>query len=236
MTAPAARGPALASWTRLAQRGLAAWLLLAAAAANAQIYAGSEASTGAVVLSNFRSQETALLVDGTSLPEPAAPPRPLPAASAPRASPAKTALPSAEIRTLVDRAASRHRLSPALLDAVILAESHYDARAVSPKGAIGLMQLLPTTGQRFGAQDLFSVEQNVEAGAGYLRWLMAMFDNHLDLVLAAYNAGERAVVEAGCRIPAYPETQAYVKRILDDLKRRGEGPRRGEGAYAGGCA
>ena len=138
-------------------------------------------------------------------------------------------------RTL-DRAANRHKLSPALLNAVIRAESAYDPLAVSPKGAIGLMQLLPATGQRFGARDLFSPEQNVDAGASYLRWLMALFDDHLDLVLAAYNAGEKAVIDAGCRVPAYPETQAYVKRILDDLERRGEGPRSGHGAYAGGCA
>jgi lysozyme len=125
------------------------------------------------------------------------------------------------MRTLIDEVASRNKLSPALLHAVITAESRYDARAVSSKGAIGLMQLLPATGRRFGARDLFSAEQNVAAGAGYLVWLMALFGGDLELVLAAYNAGERAVINAGCRVPPYPETRAYVKRILESL----QGPR-----------
>ena len=243
MRTPSVRVESRTAWPGAARLAFAAWLLVATAAAQAQIYAGSEAATGAVVLSNFRSEQTSTLVDGTTQPTEPPAPRAAPAPSAPRP-PAATAATaavaaartSAEVRTVVDRVASRHKLSPALLNAVIRAESAYDPRAVSPKGAIGLMQLLPSTGQRFGARDLFSVEQNVEAGAGYLRWLMTMFDDHLDLVLAAYNAGEQAVVNAGCRIPAYPETQAYVKRILDDLKQRGEAARRGGGAYAGGCA
>lgn len=225
---------------RVASGAIAVGLMLAAATAQAQIYAGSESVTGAVVLSNFRGAEATALVDGTTPPEPAAKPAPPPASSVPRVerpgaqAPAKG--PSAELRGVVDRVASRHKLPATLLNAVIRAESAYDPRAVSPKGAIGLMQLLPATGLRFGARDLFSVEQNVDAGAGYLRWLMGLFDDRLDLVLAAYNAGEKAVVDAGCRVPAFPETQAYVKRILDDLERRGEAPRRSEGAYAGGCA
>ena len=179
---------------------LALWLL-APGAARCQIYSGSEASTGAVVLSNFRSEETATIVDGTTPPvEPAAPQAAPPAASAPDR--IETSVrPSAEVRTLVDTAAARNKLSPALIHAVILAESHYDPRAVSAKGAIGLMQLMPATGKRFGARDLFSAEQNIAAGASYLRWLMALFDGHLDLVLAAYNAGEQAVINAGCRVP-----------------------------------
>ena len=235
MSTPSAPDVPRAAWPGAARLAFAAWLLVATVAAQAQIYAGSESATGAVVLSNFRSQETSTLVDGTTEPKEVAAPRAAPAPIAPRPPAATVAQPSAEVRTVVDRVASRHKLSPALLNAVIRAESAYDARAVSPKGAIGLMQLLPSTGQRFGARDLFSVEQNVEAGAGYLRWLMTMFDDHLDLALAAYNAGENAVVNAGCRIPAYPETQAYVKRILDDLKQHGESARRGLGVYGGGC-
>jgi soluble lytic murein transglycosylase-like protein len=221
-----------------ARRAVAAVLLLAAATAHGQIYMGSEPATGAVVLSNFRSDATSALVDGTTQPQPQAevPPAMPSTAQAPRAATAGAPRPPAELHSVVERVASRHKLSPGLLNAVIRAESGYDPRAVSPKGAVGLMQLMPATGRRFGAQDLFSVEQNVEAGAGYLGWLMSMFDGQLDLVLAAYNAGEQAVIDAGCRIPAYPETQAYVKRILDDLKRRGEPSRRGQGAYVGGCA
>ena len=216
--------------------GVLALCLFAPGAARCQIYSGSEASTGAVVLSNFRSEETATIVDGTTPPvEPAAPQAPAIASA-----PARTVTivhPSAEVRTLIDTAAARNKLSPALIHAVILAESHYDPRAVSAKGAIGLMQLMPATGKRFGARDLFSAEQNIAAGSSYLRWLMAMFDGHLDLVLAAYNAGEQAVINAGCRVPVYPETQAYVKRILERLNRQAVSYRRSPtGADSFGCA
>ncbi|MGN6530116.1 MAG: lytic transglycosylase domain-containing protein [Burkholderiaceae bacterium] len=185
-------------------------------AAEAQIYGGTEPETGAVVLSNFRSDQAASLIDGTTEPAPAAAPpagravAPTPAASTP-----------AQYDALVAAAARKNALSPELIHAVIRAESRYDARAVSPKGAVGLMQLLPATGRRFGAQDLFSAQENVAAGAGYLRWLMGRFGGRLELVLAAYNAGEQAVLDAGCRIPDYPETQAYVKRILASLAPRG---------------
>jgi soluble lytic murein transglycosylase-like protein len=214
---------------------MALWLL-APGVARCQIYAGTESATGAVVLSNFRSDEATRIVEGTTLPvEPGAIPPLAPAPGVP-AKAAASVVPSAQMRTLVDSVASRNKLSPALIHAVITAESRYDPRAVSHKGAIGLMQLLPATGKRFGAQDLFSAEQNVAAGAGYLRWLMAMFDGNLELVLAAYNAGEQAVINAGCRVPPYPETQAYVKRILASLQgphAAAARPARMEGA---GCA
>ncbi len=212
---------------------VALWLL-APAVARCQIYAGSESATGAVVLSNFRTASTADLVEGTTLPVEPAAPRAVPAPVAPAPVAARPL--SAELRTLVDTVASRNQLSPALIHAVIAAESRYDAKAVSAKGAIGLMQLLPATGRRFGARDLFSAEQNVTAGAGYLRWLMGLFDGDLELVLAAYNAGEQAVINAGCRVPAYPETQAYVKRILQNLERQHGAAPRARGAYAFGCA
>jgi soluble lytic murein transglycosylase-like protein len=191
--------------------------LLAPGSARCQIYTGSESASGAVVLSNFRTRETATVVDGTTPPVASAPA----SAARPGATAGKAIAghrPSAELRTLIDEVASRNKLSPALLHAVITAESRYDPRAVSSKGAIGLMQLLPATGKRFGARDLFSAEQNVAAGAGYLGWLMALFDGNLELVLAAYNAGEQAVIKAGCRVPPYPETRAYVKRILESLQ------------------
>jgi soluble lytic murein transglycosylase-like protein len=221
---------------RLLALGAVALWLLAPAIAHCQIYAGTESATGAVVLSNFRSDEAASVVEGTTPP---IAPVPIQAPAIVPRIPAKAAtsvVPTAQMRTLVDAAASRNKLSPALIHAVITAESRYDPRAVSTKGAIGLMQLLPATGRRFGAQDLFSAEQNVSAGAGYLRWLMSMFDGDLELVLAAYNAGEQAVINAGCRVPPYPETQAYVKRILASLQGphgNGARPVRLEGA---GCA
>jgi len=191
--------------------------MLLSSSVQAQIYAGSDDSSGAVVLSNFRTGDAATLVEGTTMPvEPVAGPT---SSAGVAAAPVASAVvhPSAQMRSLVDAAAARQKLSPALVHAVILAESRYDPRAVSAKGAIGLMQLMPTTGRRFGAHDLFSAEQNVAAGASYLQSLMAQFGGHLDLVLAAYNAGEQAVINAGCRVPAYPETQAYVKGILQRL-------------------
>jgi soluble lytic murein transglycosylase-like protein len=127
------------------------------------------------------------------------------------------AVPSPELRTLIDTVARRTQVAPALLHAVIYAESRYDPNAVSSRGAIGLMQLLPETGKRFGARNLFSASENVTAGANYLSWLMTLFDRDLELVLAAFNAGEQAVLRAGKRVPPYPETQAYVKGILARL-------------------
>ena len=115
----------------------------------------------------------------------------------------------------VEHAARVHAIDPALLNAIIAVESDTSHIAVSRKGAIGLMQVLPATGRRFGATNLFNPAQNVDAGARYLRVLAAMFNNDLTLVLAAYNAGENAVARFGNRIPPYPETQHYVARVIE---------------------
>lgn len=224
-------GPGLFRLLAPAALGLA---MLVPGDARCQIYVGTDSATGAVVLSNFRSDDAASVVEGTAPPaEAAASAAPPAAASAPGQALANI-VPSVQMRALVDSAARTNKLPPALIHAVITAESRYDPRAVSAKGAIGLMQLMPTTGKRFGARDLYSAEQNVAAGASYLRWLMALFDGHLDLVLAAYNAGEQAVIQAGCRVPAYPETQAYVKKILDRLGPQSASSWRA--AAGGGCA
>lgn len=116
--------------------------------------------------------------------------------------------------SLVAQAARTYQLDEALLHAVISTESGYEPRAVSRKGAIGLMQVLPATGRRFGVTNLQDPLQNVEAGARYLRQLLGQFNNDLQLVLAAYNAGENAVLRHGKRIPPYRETQQYVPRVL----------------------
>lgn len=110
--------------------------------------------------------------------------------------------------------ARAEKLDPDLLDAVIVVESGYNAQAVSPKGAQGLMQLMPGTAERFGVSDAFDPAENIRGGARYLRWLMGRFDGNLELVLAAYNAGEGAVAAYSNRIPPYPETQRYVRRVL----------------------
>lgn len=122
---------------------------------------------------------------------------------------------TADLYKHVEDAARVHAIDPALLHAIIAVESDNSRIAVSSKGAIGLMQVLPNTGRRFGATDLFNPAQNLDAGARYLRVLAAMFNNDLALVLAAYNAGENAVARFGNRIPPYPETKQYVARVIE---------------------
>jgi soluble lytic murein transglycosylase-like protein len=123
-----------------------------------------------------------------------------------------------ELRTLIGSAAKRYGHSEALLLAVAHAESGFNPAAVSPKGAIGVMQVMPATGSRMGVQDpkteLFNPGVNVSAGARYLRMLVDMFPKRLDLALAAYNAGENAVLRHNNTIPPYAETQAYVKKVM----------------------
>jgi soluble lytic murein transglycosylase-like protein len=113
-------------------------------------------------------------------------------------------------------AARRHGLEPALVHAVISAESAYRAQAVSHKGARGLMQVMPATGARYGfdAAALAEPASNIAAGSRYLADLLRMFSGDLPLALAAYNAGEHAVLRHGRRIPPFAETQAYVPKVL----------------------
>lgn len=111
-------------------------------------------------------------------------------------------------------AAKSHRLPPALVHAVITAESAYDPNAVSKAGAVGLMQLMPGTAERYGVRNRRDPVANVVGGTRYLRDLLNMFDNDLVLALAAYNAGENAVIRNGRKIPPYKETQTYVRRVL----------------------
>ena len=114
----------------------------------------------------------------------------------------------------VDAAAAEYKVDSALLHAVISVESGYNASALSPKGAQGLMQLMPGTARRYDVADPFDPQENIRGGAKYLRDLLSQFDNKLDLAVAAYNAGENAVLKYGKKIPPYPETQAYVPKVL----------------------
>jgi hypothetical protein len=123
---------------------------------------------------------------------------------------------------LVREAADRHHVDPALIRAVIQTESNWNSWAVSRRGAGGLMQLIPTTAQRFGANDLFNPQQNIDAGVRYLKTLLERYNGNLDLALAAYNAGEGAVDRAH-GIPAYRETRNYVHRVQDAYFRPGSG-------------
>ena len=113
-------------------------------------------------------------------------------------------------------------MDPALVRAVIETESNWNPGAFSRKGAIGLMQLIPTTAQRFGANDAFNPKQNVDAGVRYLKTLLERYNGNLDLALAAYNAGEGAVDRAH-GIPAYRETRNYVQKVQNAYYRPGSG-------------
>jgi len=123
---------------------------------------------------------------------------------------------------LVREAAARHNVDPALVRAVIETESNWNPTARSQRGAMGLMQLIPATAQRFGANDAFNPKQNVEAGVRYLRMLLERYNGNLDLALAAYNAGEGAVDRAH-GIPSFRETRNYVHRVQDAYFRPGSG-------------
>ena len=126
------------------------------------------------------------------------------------------------VEKLVREAAERHHVDPALIRAVIETESNWNAGAMSRKGAVGLMQLIPTTAQRFGATDAFNPKQNVEAGVRYLRTLLERYSGNLDLALAAYNAGEGAVDRAH-GVPSFRETRNYVQRVQNAYFRPGSG-------------
>ena len=115
---------------------------------------------------------------------------------------------------LVGIVAREHGLDAALLHAVITVESGYNAHARSPKGAAGLMQLMPDTAERYAVKNVWDPRENLRGGARYLRDLIAMFGSDLPLALAAYNAGEAAVVQAGNKVPPYAETRSYVPRVL----------------------
>jgi soluble lytic murein transglycosylase-like protein len=125
-------------------------------------------------------------------------------------------LAASAIRGLIDDLARRHGVDVHLAHAVVRAESNYNPFAVSPKGAMGLMQLMPATAARYGVNDPFDPVQNLDAGLRHLRGLLARYDR--SRALAAYNAGERAVDRYG-GVPPYRETQAYVRRILAEVNR-----------------
>lgn len=116
--------------------------------------------------------------------------------------------------TTIDFYARQNRLPSSLLHAVITAESAYDPDAVSKAGAVGLMQLMPETARRYGVRNRTNPAENVSGGTRYLRDLLQMFNNNLALALAAYNAGENAVVKHGHQVPPYNETRNYVKKVV----------------------
>jgi soluble lytic murein transglycosylase-like protein len=119
----------------------------------------------------------------------------------------------------VRAAAKSTNVDPALIRAVISVESGNNPAARSPAGAVGLMQLMPGTAKRYNVKNRLDPTQNIQGGASYLRDLLVMFNNNLQLVLAAYNAGEQAVLKYGNRIPPFRETTAYVPKVLAYYKK-----------------
>ena len=118
----------------------------------------------------------------------------------------------AAIDSIIDRVSSHYQVDPKLVHAMIRVESNYDPSAVSSKGAMGLMQLIPATAQRLGVRNPFDPGQNIQGGVIYLKYLLHLFGGNLPLSLAAYNAGEERVIRSG-GVPAIPETEHYVRAI-----------------------
>jgi len=138
----------------------------------------------------------------------------------------------AGIDSIIDRVSSHYQVDPKLVHAMIRVESNYDASAVSSKGAMGLMQLIPATAQRFGVRNAFDPNQNIQGGVSYLKYLLHLFGGNLPLSLAAYNAGEDRVIRSG-GIPAIPETEHYVRAItrLYSLKDAGSAATAAQAAH-----
>ncbi|HTQ09526.1 MAG TPA: lytic transglycosylase domain-containing protein [Fimbriimonadaceae bacterium] len=121
----------------------------------------------------------------------------------------------ADLKPLIDRAANENGIDPNLLDAVVSVESSYDPNCRSRAGALGLTQLMPANVKELGVSNPFDPAENLDGGARQLAQLIAKYPGHLDIALAAYNAGPGAVAKAGGSIPNYPETQSYVRKVLD---------------------
>ncbi len=126
---------------------------------------------------------------------------------------------TSQFADILAEAARKWNVRAELLRAIIAVESGFNPLAVSKRGARGLMQLMPETAKRFAVSNLFDPRANVLAGAQYLRALLDLFNDNVELAVAAYNAGERSVIKAGYRIPAIPETKAYVPAVMARYRR-----------------
>ncbi|CAE6728532.1 lytic transglycosylase domain-containing protein [Paraburkholderia haematera] len=179
-------------------------------AVRAEIF-GAVASNGAIILTNEPGKAgLAVIVAGDPLAE----------RNTKRAEAASSRGGDASLYAdVIDEASRTFRVQPELLRAVIDVESRYNPKAVSDKGAQGLMQLMPDTARRFAGRDMFNPRDNVLTGARYLRFLLDLFKDDVELTLAAYNAGENAVIRAGYRVPSLPETRLYVPRVLARYRR-----------------
>lgn len=184
------------------EAGLAALLacLALCGPAHADIYAYARPGA-ALVLTNIAAgaDQPEWVIRAPDAPEPQAAPAP--------------PLPRGRYQDEVDAVASEYAVDGDLIHAVIATESNYVSNVVSPRGAVGLMQLMPPTARKYGIANSFDALQNIRGGAQHLRHLLSAFDGNIDLVLAAYNAGEAAVRKHGRKVPPFPETIHYVKAV-----------------------
>src|SRR5271155_4436957 len=171
--------------------------------------------------SSFVDVPTAEIDHFEAVPEESSASRPAKAKNDPAQSqsPAENFQPSTDLNEVVREASGTYHLDPDLVTSVIRAESGFNVRAVSPKGAQGLMQLMPQTASELGVHNAFDPQANVEGGARYLRELLERYDFDLIKALAAYNAGPQRVEQYG-GVPPYYETKAYVARIVRDFNRK----------------
>lgn len=174
--------------------------------AEAQIYSSRDAK-GTLVLSNHQLDPSAKRLN---LPT-------APSVGAPKAAAATQRRRGAEYDGFIDEQAAAHGVRPELIRGVIQAESNFNPRALSPKGAMGLMQLMPSTAADLGVLNPFNALENIRGGITYLRQLLNRYDGNEVLALAAYNAGPGAVDRHGVQVPPYRETRQYVKRILGSM-------------------
>jgi soluble lytic murein transglycosylase-like protein len=174
--------------------------------ANAQVYTGISADGSIVLSSNEDDTASTLLIEAEKI-----------AAAVPTVVPDVPKFLSevpAGFLPFIQEASATYKIPSELIHAVILVESNYNPRAYSSKGAQGLMQLMPATAKRFGNINSWDPRQNILTGSKYLRWLLDYFGDDLELTIAAYNAGEGAVMQAGRKIPKLSETEKYVPRVL----------------------
>ncbi|CAE6694777.1 lytic transglycosylase domain-containing protein [Paraburkholderia aspalathi] len=178
--------------------------------ARAEIF-GAVASNGAIILTNVPGKAgLAVIVAGDPPAE----------RDAKRAQASSSGSGDASrFADVIDEASRTFRVQPELLRAVIDVESRYNPKAVSDKGALGLMQVMPETARRFAGGDMLNPRDNVLTGARYLRFLLDLFKDDVELTVAAYNAGENAVIRAGYRVPSVRETRLYVPRVLERYRR-----------------